>query len=124
MNARDIMTKDIITIQPDTTIGEAITQLVDHQISGVPVLDNNKELVGVVTEKDLLVAFDFLRKTEEPVQAFMSKGVIGVNPDTSVDEISRLLVQRNIKRVPVVDNNKLIGIVSRRDVLKHIIGKI
>ena len=121
MNAGDIMTKNVITIRPETTIAEGIKNLVENQISGAPVLDQNNKIVGMVTEKDLIVAYDFLQKITDPVLSFMSKEIISVDEGTPVEEISKLLVQRNIKRVPVTKNDEVIGIVSRRDVLKYIL---
>ncbi len=123
MKARDIMTKDIITLTPETTIAEAIDKIINNKISGAPVLDAQGEIAGVVTEKDLLVAYDFIKKFGEAIKEFMSRDIIGISEETPVEEISQLLVQRNIKRVPVLEGKKVLGIVSRRDVLRYILEK-
>ena len=122
MQAKDIMTKEVITVTSSAIIKDVIKLCIENKISGVIVVEND-EVLGVVTEKDLLVAHDFLQDISQPIKDFISKNIIGIDEDTSVEEISRMLVQRNIKRVPVVKNNKLLGIVSRRDVLRCIIEK-
>jgi len=123
MNAKDVMTRDPITIKPTTTVAEAIKCLIDNKVSGAPVQDDAGNMIGVVTEKDLIVSYDFLQDINSAVASFMSKDIISVNEETPVEEISKLLVQRNIKRVPVTEGDKVIGIVSRRDVLRYILEK-
>lgn len=122
MLAKDIMTVGVITAKPETTIKDAIKLLVEIQISGLMVLDDNNDIVGVVTEKDLLVAYDFLGTTQSVIKDFICTDIISVTPDTPMQEISKILVQKNIKRVPVIEEGKLLGVVSRRDVLRSILG--
>ncbi|MDP8212762.1 MAG: CBS domain-containing protein [Candidatus Zapsychrus exili] len=121
MFAKDIMTTSVITVKSDTTIKDAINMLIEIQISGLIVLDDNNDVLGVVTEKDLIVAYDFLGTTKVAISDFVCRDIISANEDTPIEEISRLFVQRNIKRVPVVDGKRLVGVVSRRDVLKCIL---
>lgn len=123
MKAKDIMTKNIVTMTPSTSALEAIGLLVDNKISGAPVLDENGKIVGVVTEKDLLVSLDFIgvkNAKDFRVEEFMTKEVITFDEDASVKEISQELVRKNIKRVPIVKDGKVLGIVSRHDILRHI----
>lgn len=120
MFAKDIMSKDVLSVTPDTTVYRAARLVVDNKISGVPVLSEEGELMGIVTEKDLLVILDFLgvhQAKDALISECMSKDVIACSQDTPVQDISRLLVQKNIKRVPIVKEGKLLGIVSRRDIL-------
>lgn len=121
MLARDIMTRNVVTCSPDTTIEEAIKLLVSIEISGLIVLDQNNDIVGVITEKDLLIAYDFLKVLTAPVKDFYNKNVVSVTEETPIEEIYRILVLKNIRRVPVVGNKKLVGVVSRRDILKAIL---
>ena len=123
MFAKDIMTTNVVTVTPKATIKEAITLLVNIEISGLIVLDEANEVVGVISEKDLLVAFDFLEVTKATIQDFISKKVISVQEDTPIEEISRVLIEGNIRRVPVLKDKKLVGVVSRRDILKYILNK-
>ena len=120
MTASSIMTKEIIKIKPNATIGEAIKSCVDHKVGGLVVVNENEDAVGVLSEKDLLVAYDFLAETNSTVAEFFSKELVSINEDTPILEIIRLLVQRNFKRVPVVRGKKVVGIVSRADILRWI----
>lgn len=123
MLTREIMTKNIITATPETTVLEALNLLIDNKISGVPVVDSGGNLLGLVSEKDLLIVDDFISETnmdKVKVAEFMTKNVLTVSPDTPTKEVATLFVQKGIKRAPVVENGKMIGIISRRDVLKSI----
>jgi len=123
MVAADIMTKDVITLRPKTNIIDAVKALVNNKISGAPVVNDQGNILGVVTEKDLLVSLDFIGMGEAQevyVEEFMTIDVITFDENTSVKEIIQTLVMKNIKRVPILRDNKVVGIVSRRDILKNI----
>lgn len=123
MYAKDIMTRDIVTLKPDTGIFEAIALLVDSEISGAPVLDDTGTVVGIVSEKDLLVALDYLgiKKAESAsIKQFMTKDIVSFPEDATVEFLMQELVRNNIKRVPILCGKTLVGIVSRRDVLRCI----
>jgi CBS domain-containing protein len=114
--AKDIMTTRVVTVKPSTPIADAARLLVRRKISGVPVVDekDKTKVVGILTEADLLAAPSGAKTVAE----VMRKRVISVAPDTSVDDIAATLVKRKIKRVPVLEGGKLVGIVSRIDVLR------
>ena len=116
--AKDIMTTKVVTVKPSTSIEDAACLLVRRKISGVPVVDekDKTKVVGILTEADLLAA----PSGAKTVADVMKKRVVSVSPDTSVDEIAEILVKKKIKRVPVIDAGKLVGIVSRIDVLRAI----
>ncbi|MFA0735661.1 MAG: hypothetical protein OGMRLDGQ_002161 [Candidatus Fervidibacter sp.] len=116
--AKDIMTTKVVTVKPSTSIEDAARLLVRRKISGVPVVDekDKTKVVGILTEADLLAA----PSGAKTVADVMKKRVVSVSPDTSVDEIAEILVKKKIKRVPVIDAGKLVGIVSRIDVLRAI----
>jgi CBS domain-containing protein len=116
--AKDIMTTKVVTVNPSTSIEDAARLLVRRKISGVPVVDekDKTKVVGILTEADLLAA----PSGAKTVADVMKKRVVSVSPDTSVDEIAEILVKKKIKRVPVIDAGKLVGIVSRIDVLRAI----
>ncbi len=123
MQVRDIMTRNIISLNPKTKVLEAIDILVNNRISGAPVLDDNGVLQGIISEKDLMVPLEFFsnrKETESCVEEFMAKNVITFPEDTSIEEIMKALVVNNIKRAPIIKDNKVVGIVSRRDILKYI----
>jgi CBS domain-containing protein len=114
--AKDIMTTRVVTVKPSTPIADAARLLVRRKISGVPVVDekDKTKVVGILTEADLLAAPSGAKTVAE----VMRRRVISVAPDTSVDDIAATLVKRKVKRVPVLDGGKLVGIVSRIDVLR------
>ena len=119
--ARDIMTTQVITVSPATTVHEAMKTLVALEISGLIVTDPEGNILGVVTERDLLVAFEFHKKTTAYVEEFMNRKILSVTGETPMEEISKILVQGDIRRVPVLQDRKVIGIISRRDLLRNII---
>jgi CBS domain-containing protein len=119
MLAKEVMTQEVFTVRAQTSIRSAIELMMEHRISGLIVVDENMCAVGVVSEKDLLIAYDFCHKLDEPIGEFISREVIDVGEETPIEDISRLLVQHNIKRVPVLRERKVVGVVSRRDILKY-----
>jgi len=140
MQAKDIMTTDIVTIAPSLGVEEIATLLLSHNISGVPVVDDRDRLVGLVSEGDLLRrtesgterqrswwlsllaspeerARDYIKTHGRTAEQVMTREVVTVTPDTQVGEIAQILERRRIKRVPVVENGKIVGIVSRANLL-------
>jgi len=118
LKAKDVMTKDVITISPDATLADAIELLVAKEISGMPVVDADEKVIGIISEKDILnFAFSGnLRNTK--VKEAMSKEVYSFSSDTDIDKISLCLSENKFRRVPIIDNGKLVGIVSRRDIIR------
>lgn len=114
--AKSIMTTKVITVTPSASIADAARLLVRRKISGVPVVDerDKTKVVGILTEADVLAASPRAKKVAD----VMRKRVVSVSPDTPVNEIAQILTRRKIKRVPVLDGGKLVGIVSRIDVLR------
>ncbi len=136
MKAGDVMTTGAATVRPDASLAEAARIMVEHRISGLPVVDASGRLVGVVTEGD------FLRRTDgdrprwisvllsEPdaqitakqlhdrrVEEAMSPDPISVGVEASVDEVVELMERHSVKRIPVVGDGRVIGIVSRANLL-------
>ena len=140
MLAKDIMTPNVITIAPSLGVEEIAQLLLSCNISGVPVIDAEDRLIGLVSEGDLLWRREggterqrswwlgLLASSEERAREFvkthgrtaedvMTREVITVDADTPVGEIARILERRHIKRVPVVEGGKIVGIVSRANLL-------
>lgn len=111
MNARDIMTREIVTVSPTMSVKNLAMTLIKNQISGAPVAAKNGKLLGVVSEADII------GKKGKDVRAIMSAKVISVSEDTSVEEMARLMTAHTIKRLPVITNGALVGIVSRADLV-------
>ena len=144
MNAAEIMTKRVITVRPDTSVGEIADLLLDHKVSAVPVIDNDRQVVGIVSEGDLLghppsgsPRAWWLRRfndgtvcLEEIATArhlkardVMTKPVVTVVDQTPVDVLATLMRRRRVKRVPVLQDGKLVGIVSRADLLEALMRR-
>jgi len=109
---RDIMSREVLKISESATVAELTSILTRHRITGLPVLDSKGKLVGVVSE------FDVIDRRGKNVGDIMSREPITISPDAPVGEAARLFVTHRIRRVPVVDGEKLIGIVSRSDIVQ------
>ena len=114
MIARDIMTRNVYTISPEASVQEVAQLLSRKNISGVPVIDKDGKMIGIVTEADIIGKVD-----REGLRAadIMSPEIIAVDEETRVGEIAMLLTEHRIKRVPVVQHGKLVGIVCRVDIV-------
>ena len=118
MYAKDIMTRDIITVSPTMSVKNLAMTLIKNQISGAPVSGRNGEIVGVVSEADIVA------KKGKDVRAIMSKKIISVKEETPVEEIAQLMTTHKIKRLPVMRGDQVVGIVSRADIVSAIaLGK-
>ncbi|MBC8078212.1 MAG: CBS domain-containing protein, partial [Chloroflexales bacterium] len=114
MKVREIMTANVISVHDTSTVEDAARLLARHRISGLPVVDENGALIGLVTEHDLIA------KTGASVGDIMTRGVVSVSADTEIEEVTHLLTNKRIRRVPVLDGNKLVGILSRSDLVRQI----
>ena len=142
MQASDIMTTDVVSVRPDATVYEAATLLTRHHVSGIPVVDDSGAVVGILSEGDLLhrvetgtgkpqrswlgeflhstrkLASEYLKENAVKVSDLMTSNVIYVSPQAELSEIADLLERHHIKRVPVLDQGKLVGIVSRANLIR------
>ena len=114
MIARDIMTRTVYTISPEASVQEVAQLLSRKSISGVPVIDKEGKIMGIVTEADIIGK---VQRAGLCVADIMSPEIIFVDEETRVGEIAMLLVERNIKRVPVMRDGQLVGIVCRADIV-------
>lgn len=115
MKVGEIMTPNAISVRENASVREVARVLDKHRISGVPVCDEHGHMVGLISEYDLIA-----RPQARTAGEAMTRDVISVMEDTSVDEVRFLLVHRKIKRLPVVRGLKLVGIVSRADLVREI----
>ena len=117
--ASDVMTKELITLQPETTAEEAIQILLEHKISGAPVVDPIGHLVGIVSEYQLLaVIYDDGYKSQ-PVKDLMTREVLTVEDSTYLTTIANLFIVHRIRRLPVLNGGELVGQISRRDIIRY-----
>lgn len=139
MKVKDIMTPDVITVGPDVPVHKAARLMVDHGVSGLPVVDEGGAVVGIVSEGDLIVrqkaperrpwwklffddaeelAREYRKKAGTIVREVMTRDVIGVSPELPIGSAALLLDKHRIRRLPVVADGRLVGIVSRGDLVK------
>jgi CBS domain-containing protein len=146
MNAADIMTPDVITARPDTPLKELVDLMLSNRISGLPIVDGGI-IVGIVSEGDLLrraetgtekhrsqllelvsstatIAADYVRTHGRKAAEIMTTDLVTVTPDTPIAEIADTLETRRIKRVPVVLEGKVLGIVTRANLLKALATRL
>ncbi|NTW02660.1 MAG: CBS domain-containing protein [Oscillochloris sp.] len=114
MKAHEIMTRNVICIRDDATVEEAARLLARNRISGLPVVNPTGALVGLITEHDLIA------KRGRMVAELMSRAIISVSADTDVEQVQHLLTNQRIRRVPVLEHGRVIGIVSRSDLVRQI----
>ena len=117
------MTTQLIKIKENQPVYEAINTLLSNKISGAPVINDNGQLVGVLSEKDCLRIFangSFHALPASNVSDYMSKIVTTVHPETDVFTVADIFLKHTYRRFPVVDGENLVGIISRRDILKAV----
>lgn len=143
MKVSELMTREVMTIPPEMSVREAARILFERQISGLPVVDEQRKVVGMITEKEIIAMalpryveqlgdFDYILD-EEPfakkiteadkikVKDIMRKEVLCVTEDTPIPEVARLMIAKKARRIPVLDKDKkLVGIIARADIVKKI----
>lgn len=149
IKARDIMVKDVISLSPDTEITKAVKILLDNHFNGVPVIDADGLLIGVLCQSDLIfqkkeialppifaildgiIPLSSSKKFEKEFQKISATKVehamvtepVSVHPDTPISEIASLMVEKHFHTIPVVEDEKLVGIIGKEDILKILISK-
>lgn len=112
LRASQIMTTSVMTLTADALVENAARTMFENSISGMPVVDDSGRLVGMVTE------FDIIAKQGETVGDIMSTNVVSVGEDTDPETIARMLTEQRIRRIPVVAESKVVGIISRSDLVR------
>jgi CBS domain-containing protein len=122
IKARNIMTKEVITVTQDTPIYEAVELMAKNDITGIPVVDGQMNLVGILTEKDVLQLFyAHEHEKDKTVENFMSRPAVSFEEDANLRDICDCLVNNSFRRVPVTSKGKVVGIVSRADIIEYIL---
>jgi tRNA nucleotidyltransferase (CCA-adding enzyme) len=117
--ARDLMSSPVRTIRPETTIAEAQRILLRYGHSGLSVVNNQDSLIGIISRRDLDIALHH-GFSHAPVKGYMTGNLKTITPDTSLPEIESLMVTYDIGRLPVLDDGRLVGIVTRTDILREL----
>jgi CBS domain-containing protein len=141
MNASDVMTRKVVTVEAGTSVAAAIGLMLDNHVSGLPVVNDAGKVIGILTEGDLLrrsetgterqrprwleilmgpgrMASEYVRTHGRKVEDIMTRDLVSVGEYTPLDEVVQLMERHRIKRVPVLDGDALIGIISRADLLR------
>ncbi|MBW2055370.1 MAG: CBS domain-containing protein [Deltaproteobacteria bacterium] len=147
LKVKDIMTKELITVSPDTEIVQATKLLLENRINGIPVTDETGKLVGILCQSDLiaqqkklpipsfftfldgLITLSSMKQLEKQVQKIaaitvaqaMTPNPVTVQPETDIETVAALMVDKNFHTIPVVDKGELVGIVGKEDILKTLI---
>jgi CBS domain-containing protein len=144
MRARDVMTTDVVSVAPETSVADAAQIMLDRRISGVPVIDGTGRLAGMVTEGDLMRRAELVTEErpwwralagspEEEARAYvkahgltvrdvMTPEVVTLDEDDPLDQIAMIFEERGIKRAPVVRDGAVVGIVSRANLLQGLVA--
>jgi CBS domain-containing protein len=141
MNAADVMTQKVITVQEEDTLSHAVQVMLQNRISGLPVIDQSGALIGILTEGDLLrraetntqrrrprwleflispnkLAGEYVHAHSRRVKEVMTTKVVSATPSTPLEEVVGLMERHRIKRLPILENGRLIGIISRANLLQ------
>jgi CBS domain-containing protein len=118
--AKDLMTTHVVTVDVDDTIDQAITLMVKHRISGLPVLDREGRPIGIVSEFDLLELICEGQTEQDKVSHYMSPELFGVVEEDSWVAVADMFREKHVRRLPVLRDGKLVGIVTRHDLMHAI----
>jgi CBS domain-containing protein len=147
MRAIDVMVRDVVTVHPDTDVAEAVKLLAEHDVSALPVVNGEGRLIGILSEADLIhrveigtekrrpwwleavsgagtLAEEFAKSHGKKVGEVMTSEVVVVSEETPLSEIAALFERKRIKRVPVVKDGKVVGVVSRSNLIQAVASVI
>jgi len=115
----EIMEKDVIILKEDSTIKEAIEIFFEKKIGGCPIVDEENRVVGIFTERDLLRFLKDHIQKDGSVRSFMTTCVFTASPETSIKEAMENMILRKIRRLPVVENGKVVGVITTRELVRY-----
>ncbi len=120
ISAKDYMSANLVTLHPDTEVMDAVRRLLEGGVSGAPVADHLGNVVGILSEKDcirVVLQASYYEERGGKVKEFMSTDVKKVDAESSLVEVAELFLKHPYRLFPVMDNNRLVGMIGRRDVL-------
>lgn len=150
LKAKDIMTTDVVTVKPESDTVEAVRIMLDKHFNGLPVVDDAGQLQGIICQSDLVTkqkqirlpsfftVLDSMIPLSDPtslerelekmasstVDGVMTRKVVTVTPDTSIDQVASLMVDKKLHTIPVVDGGALVGVIGKADVLRTLMDRI
>ena len=120
-HARQLMTAQVATASPDTTLAEAAQELASIMISGLPVVDGSGQVMGIVTESDVLNALLRSISSDTPIQTIMTRSVVTVDEFASADSVIRLLRLKQLHHLPVTRRGGVVGLITPQDVIHYFV---
>ena len=117
---KDIMTEKVVTIGPAASVQKAIERLLDADISSLAVVDENRRMIGLINESALLAATFDERIRNDPVSLHMDRNFVHVLPTDPIENVIDVSILHRVRNVPVVENGRLLGLVSRRSVMRTV----
>jgi len=121
MLVRNRMSRPAVTIRQDADFQKALSLMQEKKLRRLPVVDDNGQLVGIVVERDLLVAAMRYLQSRVEISDVMTRNVVSVGPDTDLNEVARMMLERKIGGLPVVENGQLVGIITESDIFKRFV---
>lgn len=123
MRASEIMSRPVVSIGPNATIREAVVLLTEHGFAGLPVVDQDDRVIGVLTETDALNSGLGHGGADLSVDSAMTVPAEVATPETDASELARRMIEYRLRCIPIVDNGVLVGVVSRRDLLRPLVRR-
>jgi CBS domain-containing protein len=121
LKAKDIMTDDVISVKEDAPVSKAISLLIENDITGIPAVQNDFTLVGILTEKDVLkMVYTKEDQRNEPVCNLMTTPPVHFDENDGLLDVCDCLIYNHFRRVPVTSKGKVVGIISRPDVIRYV----
>jgi CBS domain-containing protein len=121
---KSMMTSNVIAVKRDTPIVRAIEILIEQNVTGLPVVNDDMTLAGIISEKDTLGLLAELEDESAKVEDYMTTDVVTFDQEDDLIAICECLVNNNFRRVPILDDGKLVGIISRKDIIKYILAPL
>ena len=115
------MKTNVITAKKDTLVYDAIELLLNNNITGLPIVDDDDNLVGIITEKDVLKLLYANIKEDAKVEQFMTKDVVTFDESDNLTDVAECFIRNNFRRVPILKNGKIAGILSKKDIIAYIL---
>ena len=121
MLVRDRMSRPAVTVRQDADFQKALALMQEKKLRRLPVVDDDGQLVGIIVERDLLVAAMRYLQSRVEVGDLMTRNVVTVGPDTDLNEVARTMLERKIGGLPVVEHGRLVGIITESDIFKRFV---
>ncbi len=118
-DVREIMKEDVVSLGVNDTISNALKTMIERNIGGIPIVDNDNAVVGIVTERDFVRTVADIT-TSKSIKEYMSNKVVTASPDISIGEATRTMIEKGFRRIPIVKEDVLLGIVTASDIMRYL----